>query len=88
MTLISSSDASKATKTLLKNEEALKHEIGNITGYGLITQGAMQSQSIGDTTWGNAVLELTVKGDKKFKDVTVYIEKTRYSNWRIVKMEE
>jgi hypothetical protein len=59
------------TKTFLANDAELKTTIGTIQGFTLLPMGSIQMQN----SYGNAVISLIVKGDKQFKDVTVYLAK-------------
>jgi len=53
----------------------LNNEIGEIEGFGLIPTGGIQKTTDSQGTYGAATINLTIKGQKKFKDVTVYVIK-------------
>lgn len=68
-------DAYSVAKNYLINDATLKNEIGNINGFGLIPTGGIQKTTDSSGEYGGATINLTVKGDKKFKDITIYVVK-------------
>lgn len=75
LTVIPFSDAFAVSKTYLQNNSNIKNEIGTVTGFGLIPTGGIQKSTDSQGESGNAAITLTVKGDKKFKDVIIYVIK-------------
>ena len=73
--IIPFTNAYQVAKIYLSNNIELQSEIGNIQGFGIIPTGSVQVSSGSKGEYGNAVISLTVKGDKKFKDITVYVIK-------------
>lgn len=59
------SNAYESTKTYIKNDDSLKKELGEIQGFGLITTGGIQKTTDSSGEYGNAEINLTVKGEKK-----------------------
>jgi hypothetical protein len=88
ITVIPFTDAYSVAKTYLINDTSLKTEIGNITGFGLIPTGGIQKTTNSSGDYGNATINLTVKGDKKFKDITIYVVKNVDSpEWKVEGIE-
>jgi uncharacterized protein with PQ loop repeat len=69
------SDAFSVAKTYLQNNDDIKNEVGDVTGFGLIPTGGIQKSTDSQGESGNAAITLTIKGDKKFKDVIIYVVK-------------
>jgi hypothetical protein len=81
-------DAYSIAKISLASDQKLKSEIGNITGFGIIPTGAIQKTTDSNGEYGNATINLTVKGDKKFKDVTINVAKYADSpEWKVEGVE-
>ncbi|NUQ26169.1 MAG: hypothetical protein HUU34_19640 [Saprospiraceae bacterium] len=77
-------DAYSVAKAYLINDANLKTKIGNITGFGLIPSGSIQKTTDSSGEYGSAIINLTVKGDKKFKDITIYVAKNADSpDWKV-----
>mgnify|MGYP000294038924 CR=1 FL=1 len=68
-------DAYSVAKEYIKNNEQLTDEIGTVNGFGLIPTGGIQKTTDSQGTYGSATINLTIKGKKKYKDVTVYVVK-------------
>ena len=75
LVIIPFTNAFSVAKTYLSKDLELQSEIGNIQGFGLIPTGSIQVSSGSKGEQGSAVISLTVKGDKKFKDITIYVVK-------------
>jgi len=67
----------------LKVDSNIKDEVGNLKGFGLIPTGSVQTTTINGVESGNAVFELVVRGDKKYKDVTIELQKMPDSVWTV-----
>ena len=81
-------DAYSVAKTYLINDANLKTEIGNITGFGLIPTGGIQKTTDSSGEYGSATINLTVKGGRAFKDITIYVVKNADSlDWRVEGIE-
>ena len=81
---------SKAYQTAieyLKTDSQIKTQIGNIKNFGLIPTGEMQTTTINGAESGNAIYLITLKGNKKYKDVTVHLEKTTQTEWTVTSVE-
>lgn len=84
ITILPFTDAYVAAKQYLTDNQGLKLEVGNITGFGVILSGGIQKEvdSIGEH--GYATINMIVKGDRKYKDLTVYAIKNPEDNeWKI-----
>lgn len=82
------SDAFSVAKEYLKNSEPLTQEIGSVVGFGLIPTGGIQTTTDSQGTHGSASIRLIVKGEKKFKDVTVYVVKyADQAKWTVEHMD-
>ncbi len=81
-------DAYSVAKTYLINDANLKTEIGNTTGFGLIPTGSIQKTTDSRGEYGSATINLTVKGEKAFKDITIYVVKNADSpDWKVEGLE-
>ncbi|MEZ4773031.1 MAG: hypothetical protein R3D00_07605 [Bacteroidia bacterium] len=81
-------DAYLVATTHLINDDNLKTEIGNITGFGLIPTGSIQKATDSSGEYGSATINLTVRGDKAFKDITIYVVKNADSpEWKVEGIE-
>jgi hypothetical protein len=88
MAVIPFSNAYEAAKRHVKNNEALQTELGPIHGFGIIPTGAISKSSGSSGEYGNAEINLTIKGEKKFRDVVVFVVKTADSpDWKVVSLE-
>lgn len=68
-------DAYSEIKNHIKNNQELTRELGSIQGFGLLPTGSIQMTTNSDGSYGDATINLTIKGQKKFKDITVYATK-------------
>lgn len=85
--IMPNTDAFRVSKDYLMNDEALKSEVGEIQGFGLVLTGSISEQSDTKGETGDAMLNIVVKGDKKFKKVTVYSSKTYDKGWEIYRVD-
>ena len=85
--VIPSTDAYKVSKDFLSANESLKSETGNIKSFNILPIGSIQKNSTNDKVSGNASIHLIVKGEKKFKDVIVHVEKAPDTEWTVTGIE-
>ncbi|HWK04223.1 MAG TPA: hypothetical protein VNS58_11360 [Puia sp.] len=85
--VVSNSDAYIAAKNYLLKNDSLKNELGNINGFGLIPTGGMSVSSDSAGEEGNAQINIIIKGSKKFKAVTIFLEKEKKTNWEVKSVE-
>jgi hypothetical protein len=81
--MLKTSDAYDAAIEYLKTDSNIKDEVGNVKGFGLIPTGSVQTTTINEVESGNAVFEIVVRGDKKYKDVTIELQKIPDSLWTV-----
>jgi hypothetical protein len=81
-------DAYSVAKAYIKNNEQLTDEIGTVKGFGLIPTGGIQKTTDSRGTYGSATINLSIKGKKKYKDVTVYVVKyADQPEWTVEQMD-
>jgi FtsH-binding integral membrane protein len=68
-------DAYAVATTHLRNDSSLRAEIGTIRGFSIIPQGGLSKSTENGKDSGAATITLIVKGEKKFKEVTVFVVK-------------
>jgi len=85
--IIKKSDAYQAAIEYLKTDTEIKNTVGNIRGFGLIPTGQIESSTNNGENSGDAVFNITIRGDKKYKDVMVALKKTPETMWTIVSLE-
>jgi hypothetical protein len=82
------SDAYHSAKAYILNDDTLRTQLGEIRGFGLIPAGAIEKITDSNGEYGSAEINLTVKGERKFKDVVVYLIKTADSpEWKVESLE-
>ena len=88
MIVIPFTDAYSKAKYFIKTDSTIKKTVGKINGFGLMPTGGIQMVSDSSGEYGNATINLTIKADKKFKDITIYLEKyIDNPNWEVVGLE-
>jgi len=81
-------DAYEVSINYLKNDKSLTLEIGEIKGFGLIPTGGIQKTTDAKGVYGSATINLTVKGTKKYKDLTIFVVKyIDETDWIVEKIE-
>jgi hypothetical protein len=85
--LLKTSDAYFAAVDYLKTDEQIKNEVGNIKGFGLITTGQSQTITINGVESGDALFNLTIEGNKRYKDVTIQLRKTSETDWMVISLK-
>lgn len=85
--IFKTSDAYKTAIEYLKTDPEVKKKIGNIKGFGLIPKGEMKSTTINGAESGEAIFNLTIEGDIKYKDITVVLKKSPQTNWTVISIE-
>lgn len=88
MIAVSNSNALFAVKKYLGGDNPFESEIGKISGFGLIPVGSLHISTNSTGESGEAAIVLILKGEKKYKDVTIYLEKIPGRiEWDIVQIE-
>jgi hypothetical protein len=81
-------DAYAVATTHLRNDNNLQTEIGTIQGFSIIPQGGLSKSTQYGKDSGAATLTLIVKGERKFKEVTVFVVKYEdQQEWVVEGME-
>jgi hypothetical protein len=82
------SNAHAAAKLYLAGNEQLKNEIGTINGFGLMATGGIHIQTDSRGESGEATINMTVKGEKGYKDVVIYVSKyPEKKDWQVEGVE-
>lgn len=84
---LKTSDAYQAAIEYLKTDDQVKNLVGDVKGFGLFPTGAIQSTTVNGTESGNANFRITIKGTKKYKDVTITVEKGPETFWQVVSIK-
>lgn len=75
VSVIPFTDAFATTKNYLNSNQEIIDEIGQIEGFSLMTLGSYHSGSNSEGTYGSAKIYITVKGQKKFTDLIIFVSK-------------
>jgi len=82
------SDAYKVATNYLENDSSTRKQLGTVTGFGAMPSGSIQTETNSSGEFGFAVFQLTIKGEKKFKDVTVQLIKNPENpDWKVEQVE-
>ena len=81
--VVSNTDAYVAAKQYVLSSDRIRNEIGNVRGFGLIPSGSISVSSNSQGETGEAVINLLVKGDKRFKELILYLNKQADTNWEV-----
>ena len=84
---LKTSDAYLTAIEYLKSDSLIKKQIGNVKGFGLIPTGTVESVSINGAKSGDASFNIIIRGEKKYKDVTIDLKKTPQFDWRVITVE-
>jgi hypothetical protein len=76
-------DAYAAAITYIEHNDSLKRDLGAIKGFGFTGTGGMAVSSTDTGEVGNAELHLIVKGEKKYKDLNIYMVKDWKTPWEV-----
>jgi hypothetical protein len=88
LSVIPFTDAYGVARGYLRANNDIRAEIGNVTGFGLIPTGGIEERTDSNGESGNATINLTVKGDRKYKDITIYLSKSSGSpEWKVEAFE-
>ncbi len=87
LVVLPNSDAYDAAKNYIENNSELKTEIGEITGLTILPTGSIQITTASNGTYGSASISLIIKGENKFIEQTIYLNKTPDKNWTVIAVE-
>lgn len=86
--VIINSDAYTTAKKYLTTNASLNKEIGKVVALSIIPTGSIQQTTDSEGEQGDAAISLIVKGEKKFKDVVIYVTKQpNSSDWKVEAVE-
>ncbi len=81
-------DAYSVAKVYIQGNEQLNNEIGSVQGFGVMPMGGVEKTTDSNGTYGSATINLIVKGQRKFRDVTVYVVKyADQDDWIVERIE-
>ena len=81
--MLKNSEPYQVAVNYLESNAQLRAELGTIKGTGLIPTGSVQSITIDGSETGHAVFQITIKGDRRFKDVEIKLDKTPETGWTV-----
>jgi len=81
--IIPQTDAYEVAKNYIKQSETIKNQLGEVKGFGLIPLGGIQKSSDANGVKGSASLKIIIKGERKFKEVSVEVIKKANSDWKV-----
>jgi len=87
LVIIPNTDAYEAANLYLKNNSDLKTEIGEVTGHTILPSGSIQTTTDSNGTYGSAAISLIIKGENKFIERTIYVNKSPDEDWAVVAVE-
>ena len=87
LVIIPNTDAYEAVKVYLNNNSDMKTEIGEVTGHTILPSGGIQTTTDSNGTYGSAVISLIIKGENKFIERTIYLNKSPGEVWVVVAVE-
>jgi hypothetical protein len=76
-----------AATDFLSQDEGIRNEVGEVTGFGMITQGEISTQKRNGVEYGTASFNFTVRGTKKYKDINIKLTKNPNSAWKVYSVE-
>lgn len=85
--VIPNSAAYSVAKDYIKNNSELINELGEIKAFGLIPTGGIQVSRDSNGEQGSASLNMIIKGRKKYREVTVFLNKSVDSDWKVEGIE-
>jgi hypothetical protein len=88
LTVTPFTDAYAASKKYLLANGTIQAEVGNIHGFSVVPEGSIHQSTQADKVNGLATIVLLIKGDKKYKRVTIYVAKNENEQeWVVGGME-
>ena len=80
---IPNTDACKAGVAYIKQDPGIRAEVGDISQVVPVPFGSLQMSSNHNGTTGQAELSFIIKGQKKYKDITLALVKESGSDWQV-----
>lgn len=81
------SDAYTGAKMYLETNDDLISKVGKVTGHTILPSGSIQLTTDSRGAYGAAVINLIIKGENKFIEQTIYVNKTPDKDWSVVMVE-
>jgi len=82
------SDAYSVAKRYLVKDVRLIKEVGLVRGFSFSPTGTINKSVNSEGVSGSAILNLTVKGELKYKDIVVYVSKyPDKSDWEVEEVD-
>ncbi len=78
-------DSYKIAKEYILTDKEISNEVGEVNSIVLVPVGNISISTTSEGTKGQATLSFIVKGNQKFKDITLLLNKSINSDWTIVK---
>ncbi len=83
--LVPQTDSYKIAKEYLITDKEISNEVGEVNSIVLVPVGNISISTTSEGTKGQAQLSFIVKGNNKFKDITILLNKNINSDWTIIK---
>lgn len=77
-------DAYKAAKQFLMTDKTIANEVGDVNDIFLVPVGGMSISSSSVEQSGQADLNFIIKGENKFKDINLQLQKDLTTDWTII----
>lgn len=84
--IIPNTTAYEVSKEFLINNEDIVKELGVINGFGMIPSGTVQIRKDSNGETGSAEIEFILKGEKKYKEITIIAFKDYNKKWDVYKI--
>lgn len=81
--VIPRTNAYAAAKQFLLKDKSIRDEVGDIKGFFLIPVGGMEISSSEDGEYGGANFNVIIKGNKKYKEVSLELSKDLATDWQV-----
>ncbi len=85
--VIPHSMAYKTAKEHIKSDPELIKELGEINSFGLIPTGGIEISNDSGGEYGSANFNMIIKGQKKYKEVSVFVVKNVDTDWKVTAIE-
>ena len=85
--ILPNSDAHNVANIYIENNSDLEDEIGKITGYTTLPSGGIQITTNSNGTYGSTTISFIIKGESKFIEQTIYLNKTTNEDWVVIATE-
>jgi hypothetical protein len=85
--LLKTSEAYLVAISYLKTDDQIRSKVGNVKRFGLITTGQVNLNSINGVQSGKASFDITINGDKRYKDITILLKKNPETDWEVISLK-